>query len=342
MKKLKIIVRVALVLTVITVGIFVWNYLNSVIRTDARTPTITNIAQQPITVMNWNLGYAGLGEESDFVMDGGTNLYPPSRAVVEKNLAGIQSVITTNPADIYLFQEVAKPDQLNLGVNVLEGVDAVLVGRDRLFSTDFDTWFIPRSWALHHGLGSYAGINTDPPQVYRLPNQEERLGGVIRRQYHFSERRFTDRDGVKWAVINVHLAAYDQGGEVRNAQLDALLGHVQALYAQGWHVVVGGDWNMQLTPTDFPHTTDDEYLTWLHPFPTDHLQEGWTLGFDPTVPTVRSNERPYRADENFTTIIDGFLVSPNVKIQSVRTLNLGFAYSDHQPQIAEFVQNTSQ
>ncbi len=34
---------------------------------------------------------------------------------------------------------------------------------------------------------------------------------------------------------------------------------------------------------------------------------------------------------NYTSVIDGFLVSPNVEIASVKTLDLGFAHSDHNP-----------
>ena len=37
---------------------------------------------------------------------------------------------------------------------------------------------------------------------------------------------------------------------------------------------------------------------------------------------------------NYTTIIDGFIVSPNITVEEVRGLDLGFAITDHQPVIA--------
>ena len=39
-----------------------------------------------VSILSWNVGYAGLGEESDFFMDGGKQTRAPSKAIVEKNM----------------------------------------------------------------------------------------------------------------------------------------------------------------------------------------------------------------------------------------------------------------
>lgn len=41
--------------------------------------------------------------------------------------------------------------------------------------------------------------------------------------------------------------------------------------------------------------------------------------------------------ENYVGVIDGFVVSPNVQVQSVTTTDLGFEYSDHHPVTARFI-----
>ncbi|MDE2112896.1 MAG: hypothetical protein KGJ79_17295, partial [Alphaproteobacteria bacterium] len=66
--------------------------------------------------------------------------------------------------------------------------------------------------------------------------------------------------------------------------------------------------------------------------------------FDPHVPTVRTNNQPYRPGVNYTAIIDGFLVSPNVEIDSVTTIDTGFQFTDHQPTVlrASMSSNRSQ
>ena len=66
-------------------------------------PSALPAAQAPLKLMIWNIGYSGLGEESDFQMDGGEMLRPPGRKAVEKNLAGIQGVLREEAPDILLM-----------------------------------------------------------------------------------------------------------------------------------------------------------------------------------------------------------------------------------------------
>jgi hypothetical protein len=49
---------------------------------------------------------------------------------------------------------------------------------------------------------------------------------------------------------------------------------------------------------------------------------------DTTSPTNRTLEQPYRAGVNYTSVLDGFLVSPNIEVVDVTTIDLG-AHSDH-------------
>lgn len=46
-----------------------------------------------VSILSWNVGYAGLGEESDFFMDGGKQTRAPSKAIVEKNMDGIVATV---------------------------------------------------------------------------------------------------------------------------------------------------------------------------------------------------------------------------------------------------------
>jgi len=47
-------------------------------------------------------------------------------------------------------------------------------------------------------------------------------------------------------------------------------------------------------------------------------------------------ERSYSRGENYTTIIDGFIVSPGVEVLEVSTTDLDFQPGDHQPVRARF------
>ncbi len=328
--------QLVVALLIIIGGVLAVNYFGTSLKPQLGQGQNLSKPSASITVLNWNLGYAGLGKASDFVADGGKNFYPPSKQTVERNLAGIQSEISQNPANIYLFQEISESDMLTLGVDVLEGVRDVLSNENWFFTNDISTRFIPRKNAMHHGLATFSGIDTRPVNTVRLPNEPTRLNGFLQRQYHIQVREFTDERDNQWAVINIHLSAFDEGGNIRVKQLEQLLDIVDAFYQEGKHVVVGGDWNMQLTPTDFPYTTDEKYLFWVKKLPYNKIKPGWKILFDPKRPTIRTNERPYIKGENYTTIIDGFLISPNVEMVSIKTIDTDFQFTDHQAVWAEF------
>ncbi len=55
----------------------------------------------------------------------------------------------------------------------------------------------------------------------------------------------------------------------------------------------------------------------------------WELVYDPKVPTNRSVDSPYIEGKSFITIIDGFLVSPNVDVMKIKGIDHEFKDSDH-------------
>ncbi|MEQ9315263.1 MAG: endonuclease/exonuclease/phosphatase family protein [Henriciella sp.] len=285
---------------------------------------------ETLNVMIWNLGYAGLGADSDFKADGGKMLQPPSKASVERNLAGIQDVLRAQDADVFLFQELARGGFLNRGVDVVAGVREALPNYSSQFTADVKTRLVPGGFSLRNGMGIFWRIAAEAPQIVRLSEEPEPIMGFIPRRYHVQVLEF-EQGGVPWTLIDVHLSAFDEGANTRMQQLGEVIALAQSYYDKGRAVAVGGDWNMRLTETDFPHTSDESALFWLHDFPKGELPEGWQLAFDPNTPTVRTNERPYELGENYRTIIDGLLVSPNVEVLNAEGIDLNFQITDHQP-----------
>ena len=287
-------------------------------------------ANEPLYVMVWNIGYAGLGEESDFKADGGEMLRPPGKDVVKKNLAGIQGVLKQAEPDVVLMQELAGPGFLTMGVDVLGGVKDTLADYSMLFSSDIRTRFFPGPMSLKHGLGTFMRVAHEPTEIVRIAEEPGTIMGFIKRRYHVQVTEL-DVSGQPWVLINVHLSAFDEGANTRMVQLREVLDLADSYYQQGKAVAVGGDWNMRLAPTDFAYTADDSAQFWIHDFPREELKEGWQLAIDPAVPSVRTNEQPYEAGRNYTTNIDGLLLSPNVVLESAKGCDLGFQYTDHQP-----------
>jgi len=66
----------------------------------------------------------------------------------------------------------------------------------------------------------------------------------------------------------------------------------------------------------------------------EFTERGWQLVTDSSVPTCRSLDVAYagadKSDFQFY-VIDGFIVSPNITVESCVTADLDFVSSDHNP-----------
>ena len=147
-------------------------------------------------------------------------------------------------------------------------------------------------------------------------------------------------------LINLHMSAYDKGGAVRAQQLEMLNGVLKEERAKGNYVVAGGDFNHCLIADYFE--SDEQALShfesrqqvpeWvknsvLH---NSELAEGFRIASDKDVATCRGADIPYEKGVNYTNTIDGFIVSDNVEVVAVNTLNTEYAFSDHNPVVLKF------
>ena len=281
-----------------------------------------------LTIMTWNIGYAGMGKEADFFMDGGTQYRPTSKDLLYKNLDGIASHLVQANVDIMLLQEVAKTSWLTRQTNILDALQRLLPDYHWTYSDDLRTRWIP--WPLRIRIGNATATRFLPKgaETRALPLEKHFTLGIFRKQY----RMHIIRIEPDWVIVNVHLSAFDSAQDsTREEQLRSVLDFAQAEYGKGNKVLVGGDWNLKLIETDFPHATDEEHLFWIRTLPLWARPEGWQWVTDDAVPSVRTAHQPYEVAENYTLVIDGFLVSPNIELVSVSTDNLHFSFSDHHP-----------
>ena len=66
---------------------------------------------------------------------------------------------------------------------------------------------------------------------------------------------------------------------------------------------------------------------------TDFFSPDWQWVYDNSTPSNRSVITPYDQSATTTTVIDFFLLSPNIEPEFVKGIQLGFANSDHNPVI---------
>lgn len=294
-------------------------------------------AGRELSVTTWNIGYAALGARADFLIDGGNHLRVLSKPEIEGATRKIGNKLLEFDSNVILLQENAGASFLTRGVSVRRILNSALKDKGTCYWSDFSTRFVPRPLRINHGMSVYTGMVHNGCRAIALPQDPSYYYGFLKKYYGGVVTRVPiEGTDAEWVVINVHLSAFDESAAVRKKQLSALFALAGDEFSRGNHVVIGGDWNMKLSDAEFPHQTESKHLFWVFDFPMEMLPKGWSVAADHSVPTVRTLHQPFVSGENYTMIIDGFVVSPNVETLSVNTADLEFSITDHQPVQAKF------
>lgn len=291
----------------------------------------------PITVTTFNIGYAGLGENEDFFADGGKNSRASSKDVVMNNLTAIKSFIKQSNSDMYLLQEVDVESSRSYDINQLSDLKALMPQHESTFAYNYNAlWvpvpiFRPMGYA-NSGLLTLSKYHIAEASRHALEGQESWPIILAELDRCFTEQVYKIDDQRNLYLINLHLSAYDEGGLLRQKQINHIKTYMMNRYHEGHYVILGGDYNQQL---NLSQMNEAEFMKnwpeWLQAIPKDLVNTGFQLAYDPLQTTVRDLKTAYVKGETFEATIDGFLVSPNVNIVQVQGHDLGFKNSDHNP-----------
>ena len=300
--------------------------------------------EEPMTMVIWNIGYGALGDNADFFMDGGTGVYTADRERVQQNLAGIRETLGGLDADIIALQEVDIGSDRSYRTDEREAFQDVIPGASEAFAYNFNSLFVPFPLPpighVESGLVTLSRAEIREAERISLPcpfSWPLRIANLKR--CLLVSRIPVEGTEHELVMVNLHLEAYDSG-EGKEAQTRQLVSFMQAEYEKGNYVIAGGDFNQRFTNVD--QSAWPVYEGMWQPGEIDAAAFGdnFTLLADNTVPTCRSLDRAYAGaeKEGFQFyLIDGFIVSANVRTDEIKTLDLGFAFTDHNPVQLRFV-----
>ncbi|MGI5063379.1 hypothetical protein E4N95_07805 [Treponema denticola] len=299
-----------------------------------------------LKVLNWNIGYCGLDAQNDFFYDGGKNVTARSKEAVLDNLEKVKALLKKEDCGFNLLQEIDVKSRRSFYVNQKKALSDFFADYDSVFAANYDAVIVPAPvlnplGRVKSGVFTLSKYGIQKAERLQLPGTFSwPLKTVnLKRCLLVSEIK-TDVPDKNLYIINLHLSAYDADGVLRKQEMEFLQNLALKLYNEGHWVIAGGDWNSLFPGVEknrfIPYTTSAEFLEWIEYLPADFIGKEWKWGFDSSTPTVRLLEKPYVKGENYTTIIDGFICSPNVEIIGVKTGDLNFEVSDHHPIIAEF------
>ncbi|MEM7370604.1 MAG: endonuclease/exonuclease/phosphatase family protein [Bacteroidota bacterium] len=296
------------------------------------------LSKDSLSLLIWNIGFTGLGEESDFFYDGGKTVHMPEE-VVKKNLEGMLNWVTRQvpEIDFLLLQEVDKQSTRSYEIDQVDLISTLIPEYAQAFARNYDVDFIPIP--IFEPLGEVlSGVSSWSKYKITSASRHPFEGNFDFPTYlFFLDRcfltlRYSLQNGKELVLINTHNSAYDDG-TLKQTQMEQLKQVLLDEYADGNYVIVGGDWNQ--FPPDFtgvgnfpqPRTEANENLFVSASYPSPD----WSWGYDASVPTNRSLAAAFDADTTYRTVIDYYLVSPNIEILEVSGVDLGFQFSDHNP-----------
>ena len=96
-----------------------------------------------VRVMTWNTGYAALGENADFFMDGGKSVSSSDKETVQENLEAISEQIEESDPDIVFMQEVDVDSKRSHYINELDAITGNLTGYSSSFAENYKTLYVP-------------------------------------------------------------------------------------------------------------------------------------------------------------------------------------------------------
>ncbi len=289
------------------------------------------------TFLTWNIGYSGLGKGMDFFYEGGKRVRP------EKNeftgyFTGIKNFVSGNDSiDFIYLQEVDTYAKRSYRLDEVKELSG-LKDHYSVFALNYVCAFVPLPVDAPMGFVK-SGIMT----LSRFkPDRAERIAftstfpwpkNIFFLKRCFIVMKFQLPGGKEMIVINTHNSTFDKNGELRKVELAELRQFAVREFLKGNYVILGGDWNNNPTGFSSASFTDGNLAKIITPPIDPDFLSGWKFAFDPSIPSNRDVDMPYIKGITKTTIIDFFVLSPNIELLSLKTAETGFAWSDHQPVI---------
>ncbi|MHC5226819.1 exonuclease/endonuclease/phosphatase family protein [Enterococcus sp. LJL99] len=292
-------------------------------------------------VTTYNIGYGSYPPDYTFFMDGGEKSKAESKQSVVEAIDGAISTIQSQTPDFALFQEVDEAATRSRKVDEVTQIGQAFTSYDQAFAVNYDSAYLMYPildpiGKSKSGLLTLSNTKMIESRRYSLPI-ETNFNKFFDLDRAFTVSEIPVENGRSLMLYNVHLSAYLKDEAIQKKQLRTLFDQMEKEYKKGNYVLCGGDFNHDLLTSSneiFENDTSEDY-SWLQRFPKEELPAGLeVVTYQETgmvTPSVRNLDKPYIEGESFVALIDGFILSKNIKAQKIAVVDTGFLYSDHNP-----------
>lgn len=300
-------------------------------------------------VVTYNIGFGAYGPEYSFFMDKGemkdgkktAGKYGKamSSESVETNVSGASEVLRELGADFMLLQEVDADSDRSFHMDQVEYLKNDFSQYSSIFANNFHSAYLLYPIPDFHGAVQAGLLNFSRYQISAAERRSYPVDNSFITKFTdldrcFAVMRVPVEGGRELVLINSHMSAYDKGGIIRMKQLELLNSVMSEEYAKGNYVIAGGDFNHALGEAVAEgFSSEQKFPEWVSVLTQAELAEGIRLvqaENELEVPTCRGADIPYEKGVNYVTVVDGFMVSDNVRAKA-ENIDTDFAYSDHNP-----------
>lgn len=344
-KILKALLVIVIVLLVLVGGLLTWLTIVEYKPEDTEVVPVQSVGGQAkslaagdsIKFVAWNIGYGALGDNADFFMDGGKMVYTGDEARVRENMDNIANEVRAQAPDILLLQEIDLDSSRSRHINETLYFDGMGFN-NRTFANNFKVAFfpipIPPYGHIDSGIATYSSYQTTSATRVQLPCPFSWPIRTFNLKRCLLITRIPVEGGKELVIVNLHLEAYDDG-EGKAAQAQMLMDILNEETAKGNYVIAGGDFNQVFSNVDnkypvFPEQWQPAALD-ISPY-----EDTWQFIMCSDTASCRSLYAPLEGNDPNSLqyyIIDGFIVSSNIRVDSYEIVDLGFVSSDHNPQV---------
>lgn len=322
--------------------------------------------------ISYNIGFGAYAQDFTFFLDEGFDdagnptvghgSKAKNKETVEFNISGAINTVKDYDPDFAFLQEVDTYSTRSYYMNQDLRFADTFHDYSHVFCDNFHTAFLPYPLYDMHGL-VYSGMSTFSRYKMSEAKRKEYAVASSFSKYFDLDRCFDYakvmvENGKSLYVVNSHMSAYDEGGEIRKKQVEQMNDFLQARKDAGDYVLIGGDWNHDLlinnpefsyTMADKPFSERKKGPPWLSYFFDEETKkqpflEGYRIVASDNGPTCRNNDIEWEPGKTFVCCVDGFIVSDNIQVVAYENLitkngnkgYVGFAYSDHEPATMSF------
>ena len=322
-------------------------------------------------ISTYNIGFGAYSQDYTFFLDTGYDdegnatcghwSKGRSKEEVEFNTNGAINAIKALDADFMLFQEVDTKSTRSYKINQNQAIIDAFQKVDNVHAVNFHSAYLPYPLYDMHGsvnagltiLSKYK-MQSARRYQYTIADDFSKLFDLDR---CFAVTAIKVSNDKTLYIVDSHMSAYDEGGTIRQKQMEELNAFLKKCQDEGAYVIIGGDFNHDLLTNNpkYSYTSENRPFGMTKKAPDwvaymfdengkSPIMDGYTIYAANNNPTCRNNDIEWTPGETFVCTVDGYIVSDNIDVVTIEAIQTkqgkkgidGFAFADHEPVYMEF------